>query len=80
MRKVIIRRCPVCLSIRKHTGQLVSELRDDTDTSVDVVDGNKGEFMVEANGRKINGKMGDVLRNSTELASEIRGAQRAKVG
>jgi hypothetical protein len=77
MRDVIIHRCPVCDNIRTHTEQLVAELRNVRGVGIDVMDGNKGEFTIEADGRRINGKKGDLLRDPTELAAEIRGIKTA---
>lgn len=77
MRNVTIHRCPVCKDIGSHTDQLADELRRDPDTRVNVVDGNKGEFTVDVDGRRINGMKGDSLRESRELADEIRGRRNA---
>ena len=80
MRNVTICRCPTCQNIGSHTDQLVSELRNDPNVRVNVVDGNKGQFTVEVDGRRINAKTGESLRDATELAAEIRGAQAATAG
>jgi len=77
MRNVTIRRCPTCHNIGSHTDQLAAELRNDPDTRVNVVDGNKGEFTVEVDGRKVNGMRGDSLRDQSDLANDIRGRQTA---
>ncbi|HEY1187371.1 MAG TPA: hypothetical protein VGE74_06915 [Gemmata sp.] len=73
MKNVTIRRCPVCQNIGNHTDQVAAQLRNDPNTKVSVVDGNKGEFTVEVDGRRINGTNGDSLRDVSELANEIRG-------
>lgn len=73
MKNVTIRRCPTCQNIGSHTDQLAAELRNDTNTRVNVVDGSKGEFTVEVDGRRINGSNGDSLRDTSDLANEIRG-------
>ncbi len=73
MKSVTIRRCASCQNIGTHTDQLADDLRNDPDTSVKVVDGNKGEFTVEVDGRRVNGMQGDSLRDPSELANEIRG-------
>jgi hypothetical protein len=79
MRNVTIRRCPMCQNIGSHADQLASELKGDPNIRVNIVDGNKGELTVEVDGRRINGKEGDLLRDPTDLAAEVRGAQTAKV-
>lgn len=80
MKNVTIRRCPVCSSIGSHTDRLAADLRNDPNMRVNVVDGSKGEFTVEVDGRRINAKNGDSLRDASELAAEIRGAQVATAG
>jgi hypothetical protein len=74
MRNVTIHRCPVCGTIKGRSDELVAELRNDPDVKVNVVDGGKGEFTVEVDGQRIDGKSGDSLRDTSELAAEIRGA------
>jgi len=73
MKNVTIRRCPTCSNIGSYTDQLTAELRNDPDVKVNVVDGSKGEFTAEVDGRRINGKNGDSLRDASEVAAEIRG-------
>jgi len=73
MKNVTIRRCPTCSNIGSYTDQLTAELRNDPDVKVNVVDGSKGEFTAEVDGRRINGKTGDSLRDASEVAAEIRG-------
>jgi hypothetical protein len=80
MRNVTIRRCPTCQNIGGYTNQLASELRSDPNIRVNVVDGRKGEFTVELDGRGINGYDGESLRDASDLAAEIRGAQPAPAG
>lgn len=74
MKTVTIRRCSTCQNIGSHTDQLAADLRNDPNVRVNVVDGNKGEFTVEVDGRAINAKSGESLRDASELAAEIRGA------
>ena len=74
MRNVTIHRCPVCDKIKGRTDDLVAEMRNDRELKVRVVDGAKGEFSVDVNGQRIDGKSGDSVRDASELASEIRGA------
>lgn len=73
MKKVTIRRCPVCANIKTHTEALTAALHTDPDLSVHVVDGAKGEFTVDVDGRKISGTMGENLRSAEEIAAEVRG-------
>ena len=77
MRNVTIRRCPTCQNIGSHTDELADVMRRDPDTRVNVVDGNKGEFTVDVDGRRINGMKGDSFRDSRELAEDIRGRRNA---
>ncbi|OWK42148.1 hypothetical protein FRUB_04226 [Fimbriiglobus ruber] len=44
------------------------------------MDGNKGEFSVDVDGRPVNGKNGDTFRSPSEMAAEIRGAEVAAAG
>ena len=74
MKNVTIHRCPVCDTIKDHTNQLVAELKKDQNLNVTVIDGSKGEFSIDVDGRRIDGKSGDSARTTSELASEIRGA------
>jgi hypothetical protein len=73
VRTVTIQRCPTCPNIGSHTEQLVDELRKDPDLQVDIVDGSQGEFSVEVDGREINARTGESLREPADLAAEIRG-------
>ncbi len=79
MKNVTIRRCPTCQNIGSHTDQLAADLRNDPNVKVNVVDGAKGEFEVEVNGRSVNTKNGESLRDTSELASEIRSGQPAAI-
>lgn len=72
MRNVTIRRCPVCDTIKSRTDDLVTELQDDPELRVNVVDGAKGEFSVEVEGEPIVASSGDSPRDAAELAAEIR--------
>jgi len=78
MKNVTIHRCPVCDNIKAQTDQLVANLKSDQSLNVNVVDGARGEFTIEVDGNRIDGKSGDSLRDASELASEIRGAGAAQ--
>ena len=80
MKNVTIRRCPTCPNIGGHTDQLAAELRSDPNVRVNVVDGAKGEFGVEVDGRPINAMDGASLRPPAEMAAEIRGPEVATAG
>ena len=80
MRDVTIRRCPTCPNIGSHTDQITAALRNDPNLNVRVVDGNKGEFNVEVDGKTINGTSGASLRTPNEVAAEIRGAEVTSAG
>jgi hypothetical protein len=73
MRQVTIRRCPVCPSIRSHADAVAAELRRDPGLKVRVVDGARGEFAVEADGRTIHRLTGDMMPTVEEVATAVRG-------
>jgi hypothetical protein len=73
MKSVTIRRCPSCSSIGSHTDQLTADLRKDPSVRVNVVDGNKGEFAVDVDGRRVTATDGESLRDVSEIAREVRG-------
>lgn len=74
MKNVVIHRCPVCDTIKDQANHLVADLKSDQNLSVKVVDGAKGEFNIDVDGRRIEGKSGDSARATSELVAEIRGA------
>jgi hypothetical protein len=74
MKQVTIRRCPVCTSIRSHTDAVVAELRRDPNLNVQVVDGAKGEFTVDVDGRTVSKLSGEMMPTVEEVASAARGA------
>jgi hypothetical protein len=77
MKNVTIRRCPTCSAIGGHTDQLAADLRKDPNVRVNVVDGNKGEFAVDVDGRRVTATDGESLRDVSDIAREIRGGQAA---
>ncbi len=66
MKTVTIHRCPTCSTIKGKTDQLVSDLKNDPEVQVNVVDGSKGEFSVEVDGMP--------MEESPDMASAIRSA------
>lgn len=80
MKNVTIHRCPSCPNIGSHTDQLVDELRNDPNVSVNVVDGAKGEFRVDVDGRSVNAMDGDSLMSTSDMAAAIRGPEVATAG
>lgn len=80
MKNVTIRRCPTCQNIGGHTDQLAAELRTDPELKVNVVDGAKGEFTVDVDGRSVNAMDGASLRPPSEVAAEIRGNELSTAG
>lgn len=68
MKTVTIHRCPVCETIKGKTDQLVADLKGEPDLRVNVVDGDRGEFSVDVDGRRIEGS------EPADLATAIRGA------
>ncbi len=79
MKTVTIRRCPSCSTIKSHTDQLQAALKNNPDMNVKVVDGGKGEFRIDVDGRSIDGVTGENLRSADEIAAEVRGEQAAAV-
>lgn len=75
MKNVTIHRCPVCDSIKAKTDELVAGLKGDQNLNVKVVDGVKGEFRIDVDGNRIEGKSGEAARDTAELVSEIRGSR-----
>jgi hypothetical protein len=73
MKQVTIRRCPVCQNIRGLTDEVTAALKTDTDLNVRVVDGAKGEFTVEVDGRKVSGPSGEMLPTVDEVTRAVRG-------
>lgn len=73
MKQVTIRRCPTCSAIGGHTDQVKAVFANDPDVRVNVVDGKKGEFNVEVDGKRVTSMTGESLRSVDELAGDIRG-------
>lgn len=74
MSKVTIRRCPTCNSIRSHTDQIVAALRKEPGTRVEVVDGAKGEFTVQVDGRTVAQPYGESLPDVNEVLAAVKRA------
>src|SRR5262249_26068638 len=79
MKQVTIRRCPVCHNIGNLTSSVTAALKNDQDTNVKVVDGAKGEFTVEVDGRPISKKPGETLPTVHEVIEGVHGKTRAGV-
>ena len=73
MKTVTIRRCPVCQNIRGLTDSVSAALKNEKDAQVSVVDGAKGEFTVEVDGRKVSGPSGETLPTPEEVVRAVRG-------
>jgi hypothetical protein len=71
MNNVIIKRCPVCPTIRSHTQQIVKALADDFGMKVRVEDGVKGEFAVYAGGVPVLQRNGDTLPSPDEVEAAV---------
>jgi hypothetical protein len=76
MKNVTIRRCPVCQDIGGLTKDVQTALKSEEDVKVNVVDGNKGEFTVEVDGRKVSQLRGDMLPSADEVTQAVRGDTR----
>jgi hypothetical protein len=73
MKQVTIRRCPTCSTIGSHTDAVVAELKRDPNLKVQVVDGAKGEFTVEVDGRPVHKMSGEMMPTAEEVATAVRG-------
>lgn len=73
MKKVTIRRCPVCANIRSLTDSVTAQLQGDKNLNVMVVDGAKGEFTVEVDGRQVFKPSGEMLPTADEVTQAVRG-------
>ena len=58
MKKVLIRRCPVCASIGGHAREVEITLRRIQGLDIEIVDGFMGEFTVLVDGREVARKDG----------------------
>ncbi len=72
MSKVTIRRCPTCNTIRGHTDQVVAALRKEPGTQVEVVDGAKGEFTVQVDGRTVSQLNGESIPDVNEVLAVVK--------
>ncbi|MCI0703302.1 MAG: hypothetical protein L0241_19665 [Planctomycetia bacterium] len=78
MKQITIRRCPVCSNIGSLTNSVVSSLKSDPDTRVNVIDGAKGEFSVEVDGQSIYQQAGAMLPTSEEVVSAVKAGTRVR--
>ena len=60
MKRVLIRRCPVCDIIAGHVREVEIALRRHEGVDVEVIDGHMGEFTVMVNGVEVVRKDGDL--------------------
>ncbi len=72
MKQVIIRRCPVCPNIGRLSNEVATTLKSAKDLDVKVVDGAKGEFTVEVDGREVSKLSGEMLPTVDEVISAVR--------
>ena len=73
MKQVTIRRCPVCHNIGRLTNEVSAALKNDKDVKVNVVDGAKGEFTVEVDGRPVSKLSGEMTPTADEVTRAVRG-------
>ena len=74
MSNIVIKRCPVCPTIRSFTQQMVTALADDFRMNAQVVDGVHGEFAVFVDGVPVLQKKVDALPSLDEVEAAIRNA------
>ena len=72
MAKVTIRRCPVCNTIRSHADQVEAILKKEPGLQVEVVDGGKGEFSVQVDGRTVSKPRGGTMPDVNEVLSAVK--------
>ncbi|WP_020469640.1 hypothetical protein [Zavarzinella formosa] len=72
--KTVIKRCPVCPTIRSHTDLVVSFLERDLDVEADVEDGESGEFSVFVDGTRVIQREGDSLPDVEEVEAAVENA------
>jgi len=77
MKTVTIRRCATCDMTKEQVDRLVADLGGGGGVEVKVVDGTKGQFAVDVDGRPVDGKNGGAVRDASDLAAEIRMAGRS---
>ena len=73
MRNVTIRKCPVCESIGGLTNEVAAALKNEKGVKLNVVNGAKGEFTVEVDGRQLPGMSGEMLPTAVEVTRAVRG-------
>ncbi|MBM3980422.1 MAG: hypothetical protein FJ304_09065 [Planctomycetes bacterium] len=73
MKQVTIRRCPSCENIRGLTSAVQTTLKGEAGAQVNVVDGAKGEFVVEVDGKRVSGLTGEMLPTADEVTRAVRG-------
>jgi hypothetical protein len=77
---VTIRRCPVCQTTGARAKEVEAALRNDPDTTVNVVDGEKGQFTVEVDGKVVAGKTGDTPPSTDSVVRSVHEATPAAAG
>jgi len=71
MNKVVIRRCPVCGEIGARAREVQAALQGVPGLSVEVADGQKGEFTVLVDGQEATRKR-DALPSVDEVATAVK--------
>lgn len=74
MTNVVIKRCPVCPSIRSQVEGITTALRNDLRVSARVEDGVQGELSVYADGVPVIQRTADYLPSADEVEAAVRNA------
>jgi hypothetical protein len=80
MSSVVIKRCPVCASIRSRTQGAIEALETDLGVQVRVEDGEAGEFTVLVDQVPVIQRTGQSLPSDEEVEAAVRNAAPAPVG
>jgi hypothetical protein len=74
---IVIKRCPVCPSVRSRVEDITTALRDDLHVSARVADGAMGELSVFVDGVPVIQRAGDDLPTYDEVEAAVRNATAA---
>jgi hypothetical protein len=71
---IVIKRCPVCPTIRARTQEAMAVLRAELSVQAHIQDGATGEFTVLADGVPMLQRTGDSLPSTEEVLAAVRNA------
>jgi hypothetical protein len=79
MNEVIIKRCPVCPTIRSQAEGIADALRNELHQTARIEDGERGELSVLVDGVPVIQRQGDDLPSADEVEAAVRNAVPAGV-